>query len=181
MFSIKSKITIKLLKYFFINPDVSEYLNELSRILDLDSGNLNRKIKELENEGIFISEMKGNQKYYSLNKKYPLLKEIKRMIEVKYGLKDEIAKILEQFKGLKEAYFFGSYANDTLQQESDIDLLIIGSHKSRDTKDKILTFQKTYKRDFNIIDMTENELNDRKSNNDPFIKNIFSGKTIKII
>jgi len=181
MFSLRSEITIKLLKFFFVNSNSKEYLNELARILDVDSGNLDRKIKELEKEGIFVSEMKGNQKYYYLNKNYPLIKELKKMFEMKYGLKDEIAKILVNFKGIKEAYLFGSYAKDTFQQESDIDILIIGSHKSRDVKDRMIDLQKNYKRVFNIIDMTEKEFKDRKKGKDPFIKNILSGKTIKLI
>lgn len=181
MFSLRSEITVKLLKYFFLNPHVKEYLNELARILDVDSGNLDRKIKELEKEGFFVSDRAGNQKYYSLNKKYPLLKEVKKMFETKYGLKDEIAAVLKQVKGLKEAYFFGSYAKDALQQESDIDMLVIGGHKSREVKDKMLIFRKRYKREFNVIDMTEKEFDGKKRDKDPFIENIFSGKTIKII
>lgn len=178
---MRSAITVKLLKYFFLNPHAKEYLNELARILDADSGNLDRKIKELEKEGIFISEMKGNQKYYSLNMKYPLIREVKKMFETKYGLKDEIAKVLKQIKGLKEAYFFGSYAKNSFQQESDIDMLVIGSHKSREVKDKMLIFRKRYRREFNIIDLTEKEFEDKKREKDPFVENIFSDKIIKII
>ena len=45
--------------------------------------------KELEEEGVLESSKRGNQKYYFLNKKYPLLKEVKKIFELKYGLREQ--------------------------------------------------------------------------------------------
>ncbi len=67
-------------------------------------------------------------RYYSINKKYPLLKEVKKAFELKYGLGDLIANSLKKIKEIKEAYIFGSYAKRNFGAESDIDLLIIGDH-----------------------------------------------------
>ena len=68
MFSINSKIINGVLRYFFINPQQKNYINELARILDFDPGNLSRKLKELEKEGILSSEFFGKQRYYFINK-----------------------------------------------------------------------------------------------------------------
>lgn len=87
MIQLRSQITIKLLNYYFTNPRARNYINELARILGVDVGNLSRKLKELEGEGIIISEFSGNQRYYFLNKKYPFLQEFKKMYQAKYGLK----------------------------------------------------------------------------------------------
>ena len=61
MFNFKSKIAEKLLGYYFVNADAGHYINELARMLSLDPGNLDRKLKELEKEGILISRPIGNQ------------------------------------------------------------------------------------------------------------------------
>lgn len=181
MIKFSSKITIKLLDYFFINPKQQHYINELAEILGIDPGNLFRKLKELEKEGILMSESRGNQKYYFLNKNYPLLKELKKIYQAKYGLINSIKKKLLTIKGLKEAYIFGSYASDSLQQESDIDVLLIGNHSSISAKKAIIPFQKNIGREINIIDMTEKEFKKRQKNKDEFIRNIFSQKLIKIL
>jgi len=68
MIGFRSKITIKVLNYYFLNPKKSHYVNELARILDVDPANLFRKLIELEREGVLVSEMRGNQRYFSLNK-----------------------------------------------------------------------------------------------------------------
>jgi predicted nucleotidyltransferase len=181
MFSLGSQITIKLLGYFFVNPEKRHYVNELADLLSLDPGNLSRKLKELEAEGILASVAQGNQKYYFLNKKYPLLNEVRKMFEAKYGvgalLKNELGKI----KGLEKAYIFGSFAKDSLQQESDIDLLLVGSHSSFEAKRRLLPLQKAIGREINVVDMDRKEFDGAWQKKDPFIENIFSGKIIKLI
>jgi len=72
MISLKSKVTGKVLDYFFINPDSSLYVNELSEKLGLDKRTLVKKLKEIEKEGLLKSESRGNLKLYSINRKYPL-------------------------------------------------------------------------------------------------------------
>jgi len=180
MFQFHSKITIKVLGYFFLNPQKNHYVNELANVLDLDVGNLFRKLKELEEEGILYSEKRGNQKYYGLNKNYSLLKETKRMYNAKYGIINILKEKLRKIKKLKEAYIFGSYAKGNFQQGSDIDILLIGDHSSIEAKREILPLEKSIGREINIIDISKEEFKLRKKGKDDFIKNIFSQKTIKI-
>ena len=80
MISLRSKVTIKILNYFFINPDARHYINELARILNLDPKNVDTKLKELEKEGLLKSEFSGKQRYFYLSKKYPLLKEYRQIV-----------------------------------------------------------------------------------------------------
>jgi len=180
MLGFRSKITIKVLNYYFLNPQKSHYVNELARILDVDPANLFRKLKELEKEGILVSEMKGNQRYFSLNKKYSFLKELKKTFEAKYGIFNLIKEKLNKLKGLKKAFIFGSLAKNTLSPESDIDILLIGRHSSLEAKRLILSLERTTGREINILDMTEEEFKKRKRQKDELLKNIFSGKVIKI-
>ncbi|MDD5750661.1 MAG: nucleotidyltransferase domain-containing protein, partial [Candidatus Pacebacteria bacterium] len=134
MINFESKITNKVLGYYFSHSHKRHYINELSSLLELDAGNLFRKLKEFEAEGILKSEMMGNQRYFFLNEKYPLLKELKKTYEVKYGIIPFLEKKLSHFRRhspeLKEAYIFGSFARKRLGPESDIDLLLVGEHSS---------------------------------------------------
>ncbi len=181
MFNLNSKIAVKTLRYFFINPGKKNYINELARILKADPGNLSRKLQELEREGILSSEFSGEQRYYFLNKKYSLLKEVKKAFELKYGLGDLIAKNLKKIKGIKEAYIFGSYAKGDFEAGSDIDVLIVGEHSVMEATKVLQPAQKDIGREINVIDLTEKEFNERIKNKDEFITDIFNGKTIKIL
>lgn len=181
MFDFHSKIVNKILRYFFINPRKKNYINELARILDIDPGNLSRKLQELENEGILSSEFLGKQRYYFINKKYPLLKEAKKVFELKHGLGNLIACELKKIKGIKEAYIFGSYAKGNFEAESDIDILIIGDHPVTEVTRALLLIQKKIGREINVVDLTEKEFQRRKEDQDEFIEDIFNGKVIKVL
>ncbi len=180
MIGFRSKITIKILGYLFLNPQKKHYVNELAKILEVDPGNLFRKLREMENEGILVSESRGNQRYFWLNKKYRLLKEIKRTYEAEYGITDLLKEKLEALRGLQEAYVFGSFASNALKDESDIDILLVGKHSSIEAKRVILPLQKIIGREINIVDISLKELKSRRRKKDDFIKNIFSRKFIKI-
>lgn len=180
MINLRSRLTTSLLSFYFANPEQSLYINELAKKLDLDLGNLYRKLKELENEGLLISENKGNQKYYQLNKRFPLLREYKKAFEFTNGPAVELKKILSQVPKIKEAYIFGSYANSSFKADSDIDVLLIGNHSSIEARRKLLPLEKKLQREISCVDMTAREFDDKKHSDD-FLKNIFSQKTIKLI
>jgi len=180
MLKFGSEITIKLLDYYFLNPDKSHHINQLAEILNVDLGNLFRKLEELEKEGILVSDRKGNQRSFKLNKEYPFLKELKKIYGSKYGfialLKEKLSKILN----LKEAYIFGSYAKNNLEPESDIDILLIGKHSPIEAKRVILPLQDRIKREINIIDITPEAFSRKIKKKDEFISNIFSSQPVKI-
>ena len=181
MFNLNSTITNRVLRFFFINSGEKGYVNELARILEVDPGNLSRKLKELESEGVLISEFSGKQRYYFLNKKYPLLKEAKKIFEIKYGLAEQIAKRLRAIKGVKEAYIFGSYAKGDFEAESDIDVLLIGSHSVFSAQEALRPLEKRIGREINIADLAEEEFKKKQKARDEFVADIFRGKTIKIL
>ena len=180
MIKLNSKISQKVLSYFLLNPDEEMYLNEMVRNFNVDKRNLAKIIKNYENEGLFIKKSKGNLNFYQINKKYFLFNEIKQIVQKNFGIEKELKKIFEKNKKIKEAYIFGSYASNKMEAESDIDVLLIGSHNSLDLQKEIVDLQKNINREINIVDMTEEEFLIKRENNE-FIKNILRNKYIKII
>ena len=181
MFSLKSKITKKLLNYFYLNPETTLYVNELSEKLNLDKRNLVKKLKELESEGILKSQSRGNLKLYSINKNYPLYNEYKKIILKTLGLENRIRDVLRQAKGIRTAYIYGSYAKDKLDIHSDIDLLVIGDYSIALLQRELNKLQKEIDREISVVNMDEKDFNKRQENKDPFINGILKEKHIKVI
>lgn len=180
MISLRSEITKKILNYYYLNPNQSLYVNELSRELSLDKRNLVKKIKELENEGILESRIRGNLKLYSINKNYHLYGEYKKIVLKTWGLEDTLRKIISTIKGIKQAYIYGSYAKDKILSHSDIDLLVIGNHNIVLLQKKISELQKEIDREINAVNMDERDFKKRIRNKDPFLLGIFKDKYIKL-
>lgn len=181
MLSLRSKITKELLNYFFLHPEESLYVNEISRKLDLDKRNLVKKLKELEEEGILKSVIRGNQKIFSINKSFSLFNEYRQIVFKTIGIENKIRDICSKVEGVERAYIFGSYAKNDLDTHSDIDLLVIGNHKVASLQRHINKLQEQIDREINIINMDKNEFENRKKRKDTFVENILKGKYIEVI
>ena len=181
MISMRSKVTKELLNYFFLHPEESLFVNEISRKLDLDKRNLVKKLKELEEERILKSETKGNQKLYSIDKSFPLYDEYKQIVFKTIGIEKRLRDILDEVEGVEKAYIFGSYAKNEMDTHSDIDLLVIGEHKAMDLQKHVNKLQKQIDREINIVNMDKKEFEDRKKRKDAFIENVLRGKHIEVV
>ena len=152
MIGLRSKITQKVLDYFFLHKEESLYLNEMTRLLAVDRGNLVKKLRELEDEGILKSEFKGNQRYYSLNTAYPLLGNYREILLKTIGFEAELKSAFSKIKGIRHLFIFGSYAIDRMDAHSDIDILIVGQCPHLLIEETLSRFQKKMQRAINVID-----------------------------
>ena len=72
MLDLRSKARQRLLAYYFTNPAARHHLRDLADRLSIDPSNLSRELRRLERDGLFRSEVSGRQKYFRLNRDYPL-------------------------------------------------------------------------------------------------------------
>ncbi len=181
MISLRSKVAIKLLDYYFLNPDAQHYINELARILELDPKNTERKLKEFEKSGLFRSEFRGRERYFSLARNSSVLKHYRQIFLNTYGIEKRLRDIVSNVKGIKEAYIFGSYASDKMDSSSDVDILAIGSHSVLELQRHIAKLQKDTAREINVINLSPEEFAKKKRCRDPFITHVFNADTIKLL
>ena len=178
----KSKLRRKILQYFFTNPEQESYLREIARKFQEDPSNLSKEMTRLEKEDIFVSSFKGKQKYYKLNKSHPLFNELKSIIFKTIGVKGRLENIVNEVKGIISAFIYGSYAKNTENSASDIDLfIIIDKKKFRENEFFPYIHQLEYQlsREINYTYYSMEEWREKVANNESFIINII--KEPKII
>lgn len=180
MIGMKSKITRSVLAWLVLHKDEMFYVNDLARKLDLDPGNLHRKLVELETEGILKSRLQGNQRYYGLDAKYPLLREYTQIILKTVGLEHQLREVFSSLTGVARAFLFGSYAADAMDAGSDIDVIVIGTHDPLDLMRRVSEVQKRSGREINLINLTPDEFA-AKRRNDPFLKSVMEKPKIKLL
>ncbi|MFH1259341.1 MAG: nucleotidyltransferase domain-containing protein [Elusimicrobiota bacterium] len=181
IFNSRSKISSKILNYFFLNEKVRIYVNELARKLEEEPKNVYRILLSLEESGILTSEFSGRERYFFLNRKNRLLKEYKTIFFKTAGLEAILKKAVAKIPDVKEAYIYGSYANKRYKSGSDIDLLLIGNHKRMDAQKIIYEIQQSLNTEINILNLTEENFRKRKEEKDQLITSVFGGKVIKIL
>jgi predicted nucleotidyltransferase len=180
MINLKSKVTSGVLNYFFLNPESSQYVNKLAKILELDPKNLYRKLIELEEEGILISEFQGQERYFKLNNKYPLIESYRQIIFKTVGIENQLKELFKDDKNIKESYIFGSYAKDKMDANSDIDLLVVVEQGSDQVYEKLAGIEKRIQREINPVITNKDEYERKLNEKNEFLENIFSNKNIKV-
>lgn len=133
----QSKERQKILKLYFSAPQKRYYLRQLEKLLNISVGNIRRELLKLEKVGIFISEREGNLSYYTLNRRYPLFKELKSIIFKTIGIEAELKKLVKSIDGVLAAFIFGSFAKEQEDSMSDIDLYLVVDEK-KFSEDKLV-------------------------------------------
>jgi len=171
----KSRLRNKILLHFFTNVDDEMYLREMALRLKEDPGNLSKELSKLEQEGIFISQYRGKQKYFFLNKAYSLFNELKSIIFKTIGIQGSLQNIINEISGIVSAFIYGSFATGKENASSDIDLCLIvkdSVFNENNFISKINGFGKTISREINYIYYSEEEWKKQINENDSFIINI---------
>ncbi len=181
MLNLASKLRRDLLGYYFTNPSASHYLRELASILNADPANLSRELLRLEREGLFVSERRGNQKHFHLNKQYALYDEVRRIIEKTVGAVSRLRTALGRVKGIEEAHLYGSFAKNRQDQVSDIDVLIVGEPETGKLEEALGALERLLRREINYTLLTQEEFKSRLKEKDPFITDVWKNKRIDLL
>jgi predicted ArsR family transcriptional regulator len=117
---ITSKTRLKLLLRFFINQDVSGYLQGLSKELEENSNSVRVELNRLEQAGMLTSEAEGRKKLYRVNKSHPLTSDLTSMLRKVTGIDGLVERVVERIgQQLEQVWICGKLArglnSDTLE------------------------------------------------------------------
>lgn len=177
---VGNRLRRSLLAYSFAHPEESFYVRELSVLIGEDPGNLSRELKKLEGEGLYVSSRRGREKFYSLNKSYPLFDEIRAIISKTEGVEGSIRKIVSRYKGISHALIHGSYVNKKEKAGSDIDLIVAGEFPRQKFTDDIRKLESKLNRQINFTSFDDREYEFERKNKGSFLDIVLRGKTIQL-
>ena len=121
----------KILKYFAMHPGSEVYVNEISEKLGISRGMCSRALRDLRAYGILKKRESGKEHFYRLEENY-LTRELKRFVFL-FHLYDSgfVDFILFQMPDVGYIVLYGSHARGDFNEDSDVDVLIIGPNKSK--------------------------------------------------
>ena len=154
---LSSKLRRKLLTYSFTHPDENYYVRELSHLINEDPGNLSRELRRLEDEGLYASVTKGRVRFFSLNKRYPLFKELKKIIFKTEGVQGSLRELVQKYEGIVLAFLYGSYAKNRERKTSDIDLVVVGGFPRNPFTRDVRQLESTLNREINFTVYNKSE------------------------
>ncbi|HEY4949286.1 MAG TPA: nucleotidyltransferase domain-containing protein [Candidatus Acidoferrales bacterium] len=181
MLDLRSKARQRLLAYYFTNPTARVHLRDLAERLSIDPSNLSRELRHLEREGLFQSEVSGRQKYFQLNREYPLFGEVRSIVSKTIGAAPLIAQSLKKIEGIEEAYLYGSFARNQQDAASDIDVLVIGTPPGEAVAEAVRKLERQLGREISYTVLTRKEFGTRRTRNDAFLENVWHNKRVSLI
>src|ERR1700685_1787676 len=181
MLDLRSKARQHLLAYYFTNPTARLHLRDVAQRLNIDPSNLSKEFARLEREGLFRSEVSGRQKYFQLNREYPLFDEVRKIVAKTIGAAPLISRALVHIDGIDEAYLYGSFARNQQDAASDIDVLIIGSPSEQALAQAAGKLERQLGREINYTVFTPREFKSRRARKDAFLENVWHNERVSLI
>jgi predicted nucleotidyltransferase len=175
-----TKNQAQILALFFSRPENEFYLSEIGEAIGKLPGVFQKGINSLEMQGIVTSRKYGNQRLFKLNDKYPLLNEIKSIVLMSVGVEAQLRVIFEGMPEISSVLIYGSYATGVMRQDSDIDVLIVGTDAGieNDLIKKIPPIERRIRREINYTFYLQEEFKKKIKHNDPFLENVRRNKHI---
>ena len=128
---ITSKTRLKLLLRFFVNQDLSGYLQGLSKELDENTNSVRVELNRLEAAGLLETELKGRRKLYRVNKNHPLTSDLTNMLRKVTGIDNLVERVVDCIdENLKQVWILGSLAQGINSDE--LEVLLIGENLDED-------------------------------------------------
>lgn len=131
-----SNTRVKLLIAFLSNPDEEFFIRELTRKLSEQINSIRRELNNLKSIGLLRSRSKFRKKYFSVNEDFPILEELRAIINKCTDPKKELIKKMERLGDLSVVIFSGTFVG---KKEKALDLLVVGSVTKEDLSDFLQT------------------------------------------
>ncbi len=181
MLELRSKSRQRLLAYYFTNPMARHHLRDLADRLSVDPSNLSKELGRLEREGLFQSEVNGRQKYFRLNREYPLFNEVRSIVAKTIGAVSAITESLRKIEGIEEAYLYGSFARNQQEAGSDIDVLVIGAPREGPLAEAMGSLERRLGREINYTVLTRREFESRRERKDAFLEEVWHKERVSLL
>ncbi len=121
-------VGFKVLEYFLLHPTQEIHLKELTRKLKVSPRSVKIYCDLFEEEGILISERKGNLRIFRLNNGSFIVRELKRTYYLLILKEFGIENICESCT----IAVYGSFASGEMDERSDLDILVVGDEEDVD-------------------------------------------------
>ena len=121
---ITSKTRLKLLLRFFLNQNLSGYLQGLSKELDENTNSIRVELNRLEEAGLLVSELDGRRKLYHVNPSHPLTSDLTSIVRKVSGIDALVDRVVGRLPGLEQVWICGKLALGV--QSDKIDCVLVG-------------------------------------------------------
>ena len=167
-----SKVRIRILEQYMLDLDASFHVRGLVRVLNEEINAVRRELLNLQDAGLLISKKDGNKLVYKLNKKCPIIPELRSMFYKESDLGKAILKVVDAIEGIQVVVLTDSFIKNRYENPTDVDFLFIGDMKVRELSAAISELEKDQKREIRFSAIRKEDFDFARKKKEPFLMNI---------
>ena len=162
-----------ILAAVLVRPQKAWYVSELARRMGVPSSSLQRELHGLADAGILKTHRQGRMAYYQANADSPLYPELRGLLLKTAGLVDVLADALEPLSGkVQLAFVYGSIASGSEKDDSDIDLMVVGTVSPMELSLPLRRARELLAREINPTVYTPTEFDAKRAAKDHFLSHV---------
>ncbi|MDQ3098966.1 MAG: winged helix-turn-helix domain-containing protein [bacterium] len=176
-----SKVRVKMLELFMLNPTQMFHVREIVRQVDEEINAVRRELQRMEKGGMVRSEWRANRRYYEFKKEYLFYPELLAMMNKIGGLGGEVIQNRAKLGKVKFAFISGGFARGKTPGPKDVEFLIVGTIVLPELSALVKNEEVKRAREINYTVMAEDEYKYRVTRRDPFILDVLERPRIMLI
>jgi hypothetical protein len=166
-----SKVRIRVLEKYMADINKSYHVRGLVRELGEEINAVRRELLNLKKADILYSTKDGNKIMYTINKKCPIIWELRGMFFKESKTGKILYDTLSPVEGIKVAIVTEAFIKEKSEDPSDIDMLFIGDMKIRDLSSAVSSLEKELGRVIKFAAMKLEDFEFGKKKQDPILMN----------
>jgi predicted nucleotidyltransferase len=169
-----------VLRALYGHVEESFYLRQLARRTEITLGAVQRELRQLVEAGLVTRETVGHQTFYRANQKSPVFDEMRSLVAKTVGVHDVLLKALRPLEEkISLAFVYGSTARSKENNQSDVDLMVVGRVHFADVIEHLAEAQKALNREINPTVYSTREFRNKARAN--FLKTVLREKKLFLI
>lgn len=176
-----SKVRIKMLQHFLLNPRETYHVREIVRQIDEEINAVRRELARMEKASMVRSEWRANRRYYEFRRDYLFYHELMAMINKIGGLGGEIIRNKPKLGKIKFAFISVGFAKGRAPNPQEVELLLVGNVVLPELAAIVKAEEIKRDREINYTVMTDEEYKFRVTKRDPFILAVLERPRIMLI
>lgn len=185
-----SKTRVKLLHLFYVNPNRSFYVREITRKVEEQINSVRRELANLQSIGIITSDTSNNKVYYEVNQQYEYFSPLSELFGGKVSRTKRSSKkqvqVPEQelltpdeaadYKNLGQVEMLALMGQLTRDETSGVDVLVVGNVNTNAVQKYVTELEEQEGKDLRYTTFTLDEFRYRLQIKDRFTSNVMLSK-----
>ena len=163
----------KILSHFLANPNTSFHIKQLARMLNVSPASVSSAVKSFEEDGLLSKEEKGLAHIYRLDSDNSMVAPLKKAYGIAFVLSSKPKeRFLEIDPNIISLALFGSYAEGSFDEKSDIDFLVVTNAGKENLINAAKILEEELEKEVSLSVLKLSEWRDMAKKGDAFYKRI---------